>query len=770
MASNKTKVNQIHDLLPKHLNSEQNVNWKALVEALGEADQGTADLVSEVRKQFFVKTASRPYIDRLAANNKIARPKLIGMEDPSFRKYIPVMSYQPKQVKLIIDQLLDVFFFKESTTAFVTTSAYGPYDLNNNWELDLFIDEHFKDRVIFSSDDFTNIHAATPNEIVAAINRQTKYCYATAYYDSTTQYTFIRIFTNTIGSKGSVRVLGGRANIALRLNGFISTAGNGSDTQWLVTKIGDKVTFQYNGGTSPVLSQVQIGNIVLIDLAGNSGSFEISDVNLLDNSITFTNLFGTTGTFTQTSTNQVKFIENNKYVAYLNPHRAMTWETTSGQITVELPASPPVMKRALKGSLHINGASSEMTNRDSNTSITVANAFNFPESGSFYLEPVQEIMSRILTISENTIVSNKMNSRLENGLQRYEYSSRVALNTMGDIIAGAAQITNLASTVNLSVGQQVSMNGVPKYARVTNIVGNTIDISSPATITSSGSVVKFLGNQLTGITPNLPEVASLNEFTISTLYRNSNVVTGITTAPHSFKVGENVIISNTSGGSGDWDGCYIITSINSTTFTYAQNGINDTAITLGEARVERIAMSNSGSKVILSHSISNSSTRITGPYIWDNTADFVLSSNIGETQDIIQAGKIIRLLDIGSNTLSKNGGYIVFNYGKNNQEGPIRYLYKPTDNIIALDPSYTFQNTHTVGSSVVAINNKGPHTMTGSASEYAPYITDPSEARIILEDLIRSVKSAGIFIDFLVRYPEQLYATLDVYGSGVDPG
>ena len=59
--------------------------------------------------------------------------------------------------------------------------------------------------------------------------------------------------------------------------------------------------------------------------------------------------------------------------------------------------------------------------------------------------------------------------------------------------------------------------------------------------------------------------------------------------------------------------------------------------------------------------------------------------------------------------------------------------------------------------------------MSAHGTEYPLYITNPSEARFILQNLIRSVKSAGIFVNFLVRYPEQLYATLDVYQSGIDP-
>jgi hypothetical protein len=151
-------------------------------------------------------------------------------------------------------------------------------------------------------------------------------------------------------------------------------------------------------------------------------------------------------------------------------------------------------------------------------------------------------------------------------------------------------------------------------------------------------------------------------------------------------------------------------------------------------------------------------------------ATFVLSSNTSQISDAIQAGKIVRLLNITTNDISKNGGFLIFDYGRNTQEGPVRFLYKPTDNTIALDPSYTFKHNHSVDSPIVAISRKGPHQMNARATEYPPYVTDPSEARFILQDLIRSVKSTGIFVNFLVRYPEQLYSTLDVYQSGIDPG
>jgi len=832
MADNKGKIDQLHDLLPRGFNSRNNANWKAMVEAFGEQDQKIFDLISEVRKQFFVKTASRPYLDRLGANNKIARPKLVGMDDPSFRQYIPILSYQPKQVKLIIDKLLDVFFFKESTTAFITTQNFGPFNFDDGWELELFIDEQYTDRVVFTNADFTDIHAATANETVAAINRQTKHCYATSYYDSITKNTYIRIFTNTIGSKGSLRIKGGRINTAIRLNGFIDAAGVGSNTQWSVTKVGDEVVFQYVGGTSPAIDQLQVGDIAIINIPGNVGSFEIKSIDLVNNNISFKNLFATVGLYTQTSEYDIKFIRPKKYVAYTNVRRAMTWETTSGEVVVEIPTSPPVVKRSLRGSFHTNGVFSQMSNRDSDNSMTLVDAYLFPESGSFVMEESREMLTRMLTSSENEIVSKKNQYRLQHPVTVYEFSSRTVLNTTGDILAGTTQITNLASTVGIQIGQQVSMDGVPGYSRVVSISGSTVNISFPASSTILGGQIKFLGNTLNGITPSLPKLASLNEYSLSSITRVSDVVTATTSMPNDYVVGEYTVIygcdgilvasetgdttnlsntilnlSSTSGivpgmlvaGPGipigttvvsvgissiiisdfatatsigvnltfseNLNGAYKIESVSGSTFSFTAPGSNGTPLIPGSVRVERMGLSNSGSKIIVLDAIHSEVSRISGSYVWDKTAPYVLSSSASEITDEIKAGKIVRLLNTTANTMPDSGGYVIFDYGRENQEGPVRYLYKPTDNTLAIDPSYTFQHGHSVGSPVIAISKKGPHAVSTSGKEYSPYITDPSEARFILQDLVKSIKSAGIFVNFLVRYPEQLYGVLDVYNE-----
>lgn len=826
---NKSKIEQLHDLMPAHFNTRNNPNWNALITAIGANDQVIVDLITEVKKQFFLKTAYRPYLDNLAANDGVQRPLGVGMDDPTFKKYIPILAYTPKQVKLIIDKLLDIFFAKETTTAFVQSQAAQPYALSDNWELHYTVDGIYDELINFHTSDFTNINAATAQEVAAVINRQAQHSYAENYYDSVAKGFYVKIFTNTIGSKGSIQLEGGRSNIALQFNGFVTGAGNGSNTQWTVTKIGDQVTYQYTGGANPNLNLLRIGDVVISLIPNNVGSFTISNVDLGTGSFTFTNLFGTPGVYTQPDATATKFFTPNKYVVYTQNSRAVTWEVTPGEVIIEMPATPPVVKRSLIGSMHINGSVSNITATNSATSVTVADASQFPLAGSFWLQEVDEIQTRYFTPAENTLASTTFNGRLQGTPTKYTYTSRVVLQTTGDITANSTQILNVASTVGLSVGNGVFMPGVPSYALIVNILGSTVTMDYPATATGQAVPVQFAGDTLTGITPNLPGQSVLDEQALTSLTRTSNVVTGTTAAPHDYKVGDTVAIFGSSGivtqtatatiqnglslmtavtpvatvangqlivganiptgatvqavaGSNvtmslmatasatesvtfneNLNGGFKITSVTSNTFTYNDIGSNGTALIPGTARVDSIGLASSGSLVIITNAFPSTFTRLKGSYVWDLSAPFVLSENTAKIQTSIQAGQVVQLLNLSTNTIPSAGGYVIFDYGLNTQEGPIRYLYTPNDSTIVLDPSYIFQFNHSIGSSVTSIDNKGPHLMSGLGTEYPPYITNPSDVRVTLEKLIQSVASAGIFIDFLVRYPEQLYGTIAVY-------
>ena len=755
--ANNTKIDELHDQL-KNFNTRTNPNWNALVTAIGQEDENIAQLVAAVRQQFFVKTSSRPYLDRLASNSNIVRPKFLGMNDATFQEYIPILSYQPKQVKHIIDQLLNIFFAAESTTAFIVSGMHEPYNLQNGWSLQYTVDQINQENINFYTTDFTNINAATAIEIVSAINRQSLYSYATVDYDNVTKNNYVKIFTNTSGSHGSLIMNGGQVDAVLQFNGFNINAGNGTDTQWTVTKIGQTVSFAWTGGTYPGIDTIQAGDVVIINLPGNIGSFPITKVNLATNSFVFNNLFATVGTFTQTGGLEVIFFTPNKYVAFTQPNRAMVWEPSSDNIVVEMPATPLVVKRSLIGSEHVNGVVGAIQSVNSSTSFTLTNASDFPNSGDFIIQPILAIDTDFTNVT--------MNTNLIGTPQQYTYTSRTALATSGDTIAGLKQITNLGSTVGLAIGQLVVMDGVPAYATIESIVGTTVNLNYPATANNTHVAVSFLGNTFTGVSPNLPALAGISSYPLSNLHLSFNVVTGITVTNHNYMVGETVVVTGSSPINGQsLNGAFTITSVTDNTFTYTLVGGNGSAVTPGSSEVERIGMANSGSLVILVDSISNKVSRITGSYIWSKTAPFVLSDDTAVTTQAIQAGNIVKLLTLTSNTIPSGGGYVVFDYGLTTQEGPVKYLYAPNNTTLVMDPSYTFLHNHASGTNITYINSLGPHVMSGLGTEYPPYITDPIQARLILENLIITVKSAGIFIDFLIRFPEQFYNLYSTYNQ-----
>lgn len=705
MATNKTAVDQLHNALNPYFNTRENPNWRALIEAIGESDQYIADLIMEVRKQFFVSTASRPYLDRLAANYKISRPKVVGMDDPTLRRYVPILAYQPKQVKAVLDQLLDIFFFKESTTAFTSSVAVAPYSMNDGWEIEYMVDNSQIERVEIRASDVDDINNVTADEVVAAINRQAKYSFGIVFNDKITGHNYVRIFTKTIGSKGSVMVTGGRADIALQFNGFISSSGSGPDTEWTITKVGDTMRYTYVSGAGPNLFQIMPGDRVIIDMTGNSGSFTVTNVNVAANYFEFQNLFGTPGTFNHALNPEsyVRFIRPEKIVVYNRDNRSVVWETEPGKILIEMPSTPPVVRRVLKGSAHLNGPIATMMERVSNTSIKIDIGGDWPTAGQFVLQPAEEVQCRIVTDTIDEITTLNIETDFDIRGHRFSYSSKTPV---------------------------------------------------------SG------GYLLSGITPPLPVAAGVVDINIASIESdNQGVLTVETVSPHNIQLAGSVMIYGITPTPDPMNGVFeIVEVVDEYTFTCQSSSDAMPPRSIGTVRIQRVGLAEEGSQVYLTSSIIN--TGIYGPYMYDTSAPFVVSSYTGTISQEIKRGNIVLNLSIDTpNNIPDEQGFLIFDYGLNTQEGPVRYLYKPTDGSLAIDPAYIFKYNHEIGSTLTAIRRKGAYVLSGLGKEYAFYVSDPGMARQILQDLISQVKSVGVFLEYIIRYPQLYYSDFDVYSQ-----
>ena len=758
---NRTKVDRIFDQLPKYLNARANENWSSIIDAIGSEDERLAKLAEEVRKQFFVKTSSRPYIDRLASNNNLSRPRFVGMSDTDFRKFIPILSYQPKQVKRIIDELLDLFFFKDATTAFLSTGLYEPFELKDAWSLQFLVDNEKQEHVVFRASDFVNISAASADEIAASYNRQAKYSYAISYYDSVTKQTYVRFYSNTIGAQGAMRVTGGLSCIGLEPNGFLFDLGTGNNTQWVITKVGDTVTFTYNGGVEPSVELLQPGDLFLCDITGNEGSFTVTHVDIRTRSFTFKNILATVGTVTQSSNKQTKWLRPIQVTSFGIRRRALTWETAAGKTTIEMPATPPIVYREAKGGFHVNGSFGVVTEINSSSSLTVTDTTNFPESGFFVIEPVETITARLKGGIVEKIATYESKGRIISNFVRYSYTgisgntltgispdlpATADLNevTISSLIKTNEVITCVANN-DFSVGDRVFIegsSGIPILSTSGSTSNGSATLNGVADVTGVAPGQLILG---TGIPAGTKVKVILDPTTV--IMTQSATTTGST----------SLIFSE------DTNGAFEVISCSPTSFTVNQLGTDGSASVPGVVSKEERLLSPNNFKITVMTSTSSEITKIKGPYIWDVNAPFTLGADITTSTNQIIAGRTYKLLSVDTNNMPEGPGYLVIDYGQNNQEGPIKYLYKAAENILAMDPSYTFQQHHQVGASITVISKLGPHVPTSFGNEYPPYLTNPPDARKLLQDLILSVASAGIFVDFIIRYPNQLYGTINVY-------
>jgi len=86
--------------------------------------------------------------------------------------------------------------------------------------------------------------------------------------------------------------------------------------------------------------------------------------------------------------------------------------------------------------------------------------------------------------------SNRVHQYVDKGF--FEKSTVSAhLSTTGNWDADAAEITNLASTSGLTVGDLAEGSGIPKNTRVLSISGSTATLSNTPTATGSGAAVTF---------------------------------------------------------------------------------------------------------------------------------------------------------------------------------------------------------------------------------------------------------------------------------------
>lgn len=154
------------------------------------------------------------------------------------------------------------------------------------------------------------------------------------------------------------------------------------------------------------------------------------------------------------------------------------------------------------------------------------------------------------------------------------------------------------------------------------------------------------------------------------------------------------------------------------------------------------------------------------------TNSFTISRQNCKLQQALSKGEIYTSVAVDDNTnFLLPTGELIFDYGKDTQEGPVKFRGIPNSNTILIDPGYVFKFDHGINSNINVISKNQPYTPLKNGKDLAVYLTSPSGAREVVQMILESLAAAGVIVKFKVLAPTYKYIIDNPYISDDDaPG
>jgi hypothetical protein len=390
---------------------------------------------------------------------------------------------------------------------------------------------------------------------------------------------------------------------------------------------------------------------------------------------------------------------------------------------------------------------------------TVENAQGGAVNDSFF-----EILNPIFTAQAN-IVCNPADSVSGDGQAK----------ATADILAapaGAIRLSNVVTVYtttahNFAAGSMVTI----KDTENTTFFGTFLIASVTPT--------SFTYNQI-GLDSSTGGGTAEVAFTIATeptgAVRLNSVTTITTTVPHSFVVGQQVNILKVRDSS--FDGLFTITAVTASSFDYVQDYSNeitffqtkrntiqslDRYATVYEANPYEITVFLPVTTRIVrrgligSWHIHSSSTdrSFPGSYIFSPKSGLSITRVGTKLNEPLVAGNVKTVIAMQDTSQFPDAeGFLMLNWGEENQEGPIRYLSRPSSGSLLVDASYKFKQDHVTNSSVHLIKDTHPVQPKPDGSSRQAFLTGSASGRLEAEKLIEKLKASGIFLNIILVVPE----------------
>jgi hypothetical protein len=137
---------------------------------------------------------------------------------------------------------------------------------------------------------------------------------------------------------------------------------------------------------------------------------------------------------------------------------------------------------------------------------------------------------------------------------------------------------------------------------------------------------------------------------------------------------------------------------------------------------------------------------------------FTISKQKCALQQTVSKGQIYTSVAVDSNSSFTNStGDLIFGFGTDRQEGPIKYRGIPNHNTILIDPGYVFKFDHSTNDAINVISQRQPYTPNKNGKDLAVYLTSPSGARQVVQAILAGLAAAGVIVKFKVLAPTYKY-------------
>lgn len=140
------------------------------------------------------------------------------------------------------------------------------------------------------------------------------------------------------------------------------------------------------------------------------------------------------------------------------------------------------------------------------------------------------------------------------------------------------------------------------------------------------------------------------------------------------------------------------------------------------------------------------------------TATYTVTGQSASLDQTINPGDVLTSITVDDTSgLESSNGILIFGWGTENEEQPVRFRGVPNSKTILIDPSYIFSKAHAAGEKVNVILDQRPYAPRRDGTDLAIYLTSPSDAREVVQEILKTLAAAGIILNFVILAPSYRY-------------